>query len=233
MGHRARLVALASVLSVGCGGPSSPTSAVPGPLGLTAQQFDERLEALVLGTGPLSPSDSGCSSGQLSGLNATLPAFTLTFSSRTTDDQRDAVMRVFSGYKDAAGMTFALDARVVDEVAVAQLGEFTFEIFTTPGSACSNPNAVGCASGGGFSKSRGQVFLGNPSAALAGHEAGHLIGLCHIEATTGTTGQTAMLGAGGLGPLDIEVLKKVYGAGLRPGATKEQFVRAGVLPRPQ
>lgn len=222
---------LAGAALAGCGSPSSPTSA-PGPLGLTSRQFDERLEALVLGTGPLSPSDAGCSSGQLSGLNATLSAFALTFSSRTTDVQRDAVMRVFSGYKAATGMTFALESRVV-EGACAAGRRVHFRRFANAGSVCSNPNAAGCAISGGFAKSLGQVFLGNTSAELAGHEAGHLIGLCHIQATAGTTGLTAMLGAGGLGPLDIEVLKKVYGAGLRPGATKEQFVRAGVLPRPE
>jgi hypothetical protein len=225
---------LVVVASVGCGGPASPTSVAPGPLGLTSQEFDERLEALLLGTGPLSPrGNAGCSPGQLSGLSALAPTFSLIFSSRTIEVQRDAVVRVFSAYRDAARMTFALETSVVDEVPAPNPGEFTFDVFTAAGTVCSNPNAVGCAIGGGTSKSLGQVFLGNTSAELAGHEAGHLIGLCHITATTGTTGQTAMLGAGALGPLDVEVLKKVYGAGLRPGATKEQFVRAGVLPRPQ
>ena len=74
------------------------------------------------------------------------------------------------------------------------------------------------------------------------HELGHALGLCHVVAAAGFT-PTPTMGInpdgtftsvpGRLGRFDPATLKAeetVWGAGLRPGTSREGFVRAGLIP---
>lgn len=76
-----------------------------------------------------------------------------------------------------------------------------------------------------------------PNPANFMHELGHgILGMCHIEAEPIGGGQNSLMSEGqgivsntGLSSFDKEAARTVYGSGLNPGASRDQFRSAGLI----
>ena len=89
---------------------------------------------------------------------------------------------------------------------------------------------MGCFSGSGADSTyaAGSIWLrtGAPDA-TASHEAGHMIGMCHVIGIG--AGTSIMSGATSPTSLDRRAIETVIRSGARPGATRADFVSKGLL----
>jgi hypothetical protein len=246
-------IAMTAILGMACGSgspaapspqpnptPSTPPAPAPPPAPLTDQQFKDRLEALMLGSGPRSdPGNPGCvTPGRHIRWAESLQTMRLVMSSKTRGRERDQLRDVFETYRQILGGRPVLQEEIVDVVppmptlvAAPQVGMIAVDVVEDGRPFCGNTLA-GCASAGGpdWTYSLGSILLRPDSPdGTAAHEAGHVIGMCHV---IGVGGGASIMGAGGATSptaLDREVLEKVLHSGLRPGATRADFVAKGLL----
>jgi hypothetical protein len=251
---RAGLSCLLSVLLGGCGPSSSPTQPTPATgaapsVAPPAARADLKsvIEALFLGSGPLTPSDG----------NAACP-----FPGHWSGFQRGSGVRIrvsrsvsadkLAAIRDAAGQvataTRGAITATVDVVDDPDLrpaaGEVTSESDPDPvAQGC--PSAVGCimhtfVAPGVFGAGRAVQPPGQTPNAFAHDVVGHgVMGMCHVDGhLLGGAGLSLMSGGPGvfsdqiaprLTGLDVEAAQAVYASPLDPGATRADFVRAGLI----
>jgi hypothetical protein len=197
------------------------------------------IDALYLGMGPLRSSDGGCFfQGMLNGWESG-SRIRLVPASSLSPAQLGAVSIVRDVFGETTAGTFRTDIVAstaanpsprTGEITIAEVDDIpecasTFNACTIPTSVTSQ-RLVRAA----------QVKLRRPvSRGFEGgiyHELGHaLFGLCHLDGRSPLVGQdfSAMTGAARLTELDREITRRVYGAGLRPGASRSRFVAAGLV----
>lgn len=242
-------VVITALLGMACGGqspvePSPNSDSLPTPVAtpfveptLTDQQFKDRLEALMLGTGPLADArNPGCFTGRYMRWTESLNTMRLVMSSKVKDSQRAALRSVFDTYREVLGGRPMLQEEIVEvvpplppSVVAQQVGVVTVDVLETLAPFCGT-GSVGCFSGSGTNDtySSGSIFLTTGASDwTAAHEAGHMAGMCHVIGIGSLT--SVMSGATSPTSLDRRVFETVIRSGLRPGATRADFVAKGLL----
>lgn len=216
---------------------SPPPPAVTAPVALTDRQFKDRLEALILGSGPMAEAPNpGCGAFQNMFWRwaSTLTTMSVLVTRDTSARERDQVTSVFEMYRKVLGGAPALDVQFLDTVpkftpptpprgliTVDRLASLT-PVCGREASGCSGMSGVNGVAVGGVI----WIHEGAPDGTLS-HEAGHVIGMCHIVGANPL--ETIMNGATSPTQLDHDVLEKVIRSGLSPGATRADFVAKGLL----
>jgi hypothetical protein len=216
-------------------GSSQPSSQI---FGVTAFSQQEYIEALFLGTGPLSPSNPNCPGGRNTWAGwQSGTTVTVKLSTTLSSSQREAARTVLSQIESTVGERLRFNILetsetrprpAAQELTLTQSTDITRDC--PPGaSACVIPNSDAARI---FRTVEG--FLDSASnAPLVRHELGHgILGLCHLtlEGDVSFLGMMSAAPAEPVLPLaDAEVLRLVYGAGLAPGATRASFVAAGLI----
>ena len=242
-------VAIMAILGTACQGgspaepspqptpiPPIPPPSTPAPL--TDQQFKDRLEALMLGSGPNSqPGNHGClfENDRYRRWAESLETMRVLLSNKTSERQREELRSVFGMYREILGGRPSLQEELVDVFppspatgARPVIGMIKVDVVSEL-SLCPGAGA-GCFSGSGpdYTYDGGLILLrtGAPDA-TASHEAGHMIGMCHIIGIS--AGTSIMSGATSPTSLDRRVIETVIRSGLRPGSTRADFVAKGLL----
>jgi hypothetical protein len=200
--------------------------------------FRSFIDALFLGSGAYAnPSDRGCFGSRMAGwrdgtqvrvrVAASLPSQVLTVAHATS-------VQAF----EATGVISAFAETTTQDPLVANDNE----IIVVEGTGCP-AGAVGCA---GPLRVTGSFFLAGrvtlvppvQGAGATAHEVGHaLYGFCHVlNVVSGEVtpwSRLTIMGFGGSGgqltPSDVKALQAVYRASLRAGATRSDFIAAGLI----
>lgn len=207
----------------------------------------ELIEALLLGSGRLAVAGNvGCSGGVMLGWRpgTRLPVLV---SSNVTDALLVGAQQTVPQFATATrGLVQAAIVRVdhppprpgVDEVSIRMAAQAEVDAF------CRNPGVRGCARqsfSGPYFRSVEIVFAPSAEAATLAHELGHGLGLCHAivaagmqpPLTMGVTPDGVFSPSGrlsSLSPASVKSAESVYAAGLVAGASRSQFVAAGLVP---
>lgn len=229
-----------------CGGTSTGPSTTPTAPATVDASVDMRLfiEALFLGQGSWAAPGGGCLAGQ--GVWAGWPRgslVTIRVSNDLSAIERDAVMGPVNQLDFATGGELRANVQFVEEPnPTPARGEITVAKVADGCSA----TAAGCAiptfdARGVISAVRIlRVGPPNPGVGPYAHELGHgLYGFCHINSDTtiwkNPTGvhPSTVMGVGNnggrLSDEDVAAVRAVFAAGLSPGASRAQFVAAGLI----
>jgi hypothetical protein len=245
---------LCVVTHAGCEGggttPTTPTvttSTVPAASPLPPlHPLADHIEALFLGSGPLTPRDGARAcpwfpflSGWPRGTHVRVRISTAA--SRRT---REVVGRVVDQIVEASNGVITATLETTPEVDPFPLAsEVTLTLHPNPGSTgCAFP--YGCIhhtwqSPAVFTSGRALLDRTVPPQGWA-HELGHgILGMCHIDGgAIGGARHSIMSGGPGvlsgdlpeqLSPNDVAATQAVYAAELHPGATRDDFVRKGLV----
>ena len=203
--------------------------------------FRSMVESLYFGSGPYSdPANRGCPSDRMSGW----PAGTDIRIVLSTDLQPagvDGARNTAAQLADATGgVVRAHTDPPTQSKPVAAPGEISVSPIVT-GSECS-AGASGCTRVTRYDRGvigSADIFVNNTALGGPGpHEIGHAaFGFCHVlNARNGTVtivSHLTVMGFGGSGQKltesDLLVVRSVYDAGLRGGASRSDFVRAGLI----
>lgn len=240
---RARqLIGLLAVALAACGGGSG-SNAAPGPPGgpdLTPQNI---VEALFLGSGPLSAGacpDLGVWSAFPRGTTVTV-----TVSTSVSADKRAAIRAALDRVLLATnGDIQTVYRETADPNPIPGLNEVTSTSHPSPGTeGCASDN--GCtiptfSSRGLLVSSRAVQPASQTVQAYVHDVVGHgILGLCHIDGQLiGGPARSLMSGGPGVSSgdiageptqLDIDASIMVYASGLQPGASRSQFVQEGLV----
>ena len=204
---------------------------------LIVLSFQDYVEALLLGTGPLAQvPQQGCpaGAGTMAGWQATSPV-TVTLGASLDDEQvQRATSTVGQADLATAGVIRTMVSRSTVlhplpgslEIVVHQTGPALAFPCSATALGCTVPEFLGP---GVFSRATVVMRRGS---ALVAHEMAHaLFGLCHVSAVAGyvsVMGGFEDFGTG-LREADLVALRAVYAAGLRGGATRGAFVAAGLV----
>jgi len=182
-------------------------------------------EALFLGTGTFAvpAPNTGCTGGVLQGWPAGTTV-TITIASSLSSSLLTVAQASASHASEATNGAISAVARLsTDPHPTPALGEIVVELgtdaFFTPTSRSST---------GAYTS--GRISLPSSTGPLA-HELGHgLYGFCHLD---GLAPLMSIMGqvspSVGVADGDIIASRAVYAAGLRPGATRSEFVAAGLI----
>lgn len=206
------------------------------------------IEAIFLGSGPLTPADGLLACPSSRGTWSGFPRGTtvrLRISTTVSDDKRQAIARaaaqVAEATHDAVHVT-------VESTSDADPRPATNEATST---THPSPSSQGCGSDSGctihgfvspgvFRSSRAVQPQAQTANAYAHDIVGHgVMGMCHVDGAL-IGGPSRSLMSGGvnvfsgqtsleLSALDIAAARAVYATGLGPGATRDAFVRAGLI----
>lgn len=246
-------LAIGAVTAGACGGrapTASPTPTLPD----RPQPFNRAafIEALFFGTGPLADySNRGCATqdermvGWPDGsvVNITMPP---TLSA----EERAGVIGPASQTREATGGAVTTTIELASDSNPPQPTGEIFVYKVSPDQVhvlCGSPKADLCAPiVQSFGIIRSARIIGAEVAGGDGggysHELGHaLFGLCHLNPASAVFqnpyGQSpsSMMGAGNGGRRltddDMRAIKAVYAAGLRAGASRTEFINAGLIDR--
>jgi hypothetical protein len=246
------VAAVITVVAAGCGGPSpgaeTPVPLQPSPLpapSVVDPSLADYIEALFLGSGPLIPRD-GVPACVYQGRwarwtkAATVRILISTTASAST---RDSVQRLADQIAVATrGEIRATMTVTADRDPLPAPGEVTMTLHP-------NPVSTGCQF------SRGCVHIGYGTNVLVSaravldntvpprgwaHELGHaILGMCHVDGLLIGGAGNSMMSAGpdvfssdisdGLSARDLLASQTVYGASLEPLASRDDFIRAGLV----
>lgn len=249
------VVPLVTGLLAGCGSdtPTRPLADPPAPVATTppapgpAVELKAAIEALFLGSGPLSPSD-GNAACPFPGVWSGFPRGSRVRIRVSTGVAGDKLAAI----RDAAGQVLAATAG-----AVTTTVEVVDDPDPRPGpdevtsAANADPVSQGCPFDVGcimHTFVRAGVFGGGRAVqpptqtpnAFAHDVVGHgVMGLCHVDGTRiGGPGLSLMSGGPGvfsgqiaarLTALDAAAAQAVYASALDPGASRADFLRAGLI----
>lgn len=182
-------------------------------------------EALFLGTGTMSvaPPNAGCTQGVLRGWPAGTTV-TITIASSLSPSLLTVAQASASHASEATNGAISAIARVSTE---AHPTPAQWEIVVDQGTG-SFFTATSQLSNGVYSS--GRIELPDSAGPLA-HELGHgLYGFCHLGGLAPLMSIMGTLAPSlGVGEADIIASRAVYAAGLRPGATRSEFLTAGLI----
>jgi hypothetical protein len=214
-------------------GTSEPSNEVT----LAVISFKDYVEALFLGSGPLADTaNHGCSAGP-GRLAAWPPGSRVTVTLGASLNERQKASTT-SAAQQASEATFGQVIATVRESASSVPSPGPSEIVAHQEDVpCGIAAAAGCASP---SFSQPGVFSSasiraTPSANPMAHELGHVLyGFCHLRLGPGPQLLwTSVMGSGNntglLSERDLAAVKAVFSAGLRGGATRSEFVAAGLV----
>jgi hypothetical protein len=212
--------------------------------------FRDYIEALFLGTGPLSPTDGnhGCSAtsvvrGAPAGTTVDVIASAATLSSSELSAIRATTAQ--TSYA-TAGTLGARYSETQDSDPVPTRDQMTVTIYPNATSqGC--PSNAGCAlhhwlsgaSAGLYFSSRALLSDGHPARATS-HEIGHgVIGLCHVDGTRIGGARFSLMSAGPgiysgdiaprLSDYDLAASRAVYQAGIKPGDRRDRLQALGLI----
>ena len=228
MHHRAVALLFAALAAVSCGGPAAPSST-----GAPSTDPKDLAEALLLGSGPLSDSaNRGClASGLVAGwqYGTTL---TLRVSSQLPPDVQTQIQQVVSRIAEATLGNLSASIQPTAEIDPQPgPGEVTVWGTTDPAKLSCTPGAILCTFLPGFKSPfiHAARIVGQPIGDFA-HELGHgVFGFCHARTPNVFGKETIMVGGSGLTDRDVGIIQSVYRAGLGPGATRPDLVKAGIV----
>ena len=223
------------------------------PIAFTVVDFQNFIEALFLGTGPLeAPNDPlpcvniapGVTRGVLHGFarGANVPVRVASALSGSVQNLlREQVATIPVATVGRLNTTFELSA---DPDPPQRDSEIVLAFSPDTVRLCGNALACGQIPFLSLGLMRSAKFTYSPTIGdvPAVHEVAHLLGMCHVSAeliggrpTNSLMGRFAVLPTSGppshdprLTPWDIEALKAVYGSSLQPGAVRSDFVAAGL-----
>jgi hypothetical protein len=243
-----------------CGGGSPPTVPSPPPTpapapapvppdsGLTPFMRDY-VEALFLGTGPLTPTDGVIGCPRSFGRWLGFPAGT-------------SVQLIVSGTVPQFGAAaLSAAATQVPEASVESLSvvmSATADVDPLPGpnqvtaTMHADPLSLGCGFPQGCTRftfgadpsqivsARAILVTGQSAAAYAHDAIGHgVMGLCHVDGNLIGGARLSLMSFGPgvfsnqlsqqLSTFDLVATKAVFSSGLRPGATRDDFLRVGLV----
>lgn len=242
------LVACGGDSSVGPGLPASP-SPTPTPRPPASADLRPVIEALFLGSGPLTPRDGQPACVFFPGFWTAYPrqtAVRVKVSTTVAPDARTAIEAAANQVAEATAGAVRASVEVVgDPLPLPGPGEVTVTTHPDPVSqGC--PTLVGCTIptfGGGvatLSSARAVLPPRQTPNAFAHDAIGHgVLGMCHIDGPlAGGANRSLMSGgpgvnSGDIAPMltdrDLRAAQAVYGAGLSPGAQRAEFVAAGLV----
>ena len=209
------------------------------------------IEAIFLGSGPLSPTDGTYSCPTFPGFWSGFPRGTLvTIRVSTTEsaDRRQAIQQAATQVNSATLGAIRVAFELTDDPnPIPGLNEATST--THP-----SPSSQGCVSDIGCTiltfaspavlKSSRAVLPPNQTPNAYSHDTiGHgIMGMCHVDGTLiGGPGLSLMSGGPNvfsqqialqLTPFDLAAAQAVYGSALNPGATKADFFRVDLINSP-
>ena len=218
----------AALTAISCGGPASPSST-----GALSTDPKDLAEALLLGSGPLSdPANRGCAtSGLVIGWQYSA-VLTVRVSSQLPPDAQTQIQQVVSRVAEATAgnvsatiqPTTAIDPQPASD-------EVTVWGTTDPTKLSCVAGAILCTFLPGFKSPfiHAARIVGYPSGNFP-HELGHgVFGLCHTKSPNVFEKETIMAAGFGLTDRDVGIIQSVYRAGLGPGATRADLVKAGIV----
>ena len=212
--------------------------------------FRDYIEALFLGTGPLSPTDGnhGCTAtGVVRGFPAGTTVDVIASASTLSSGELSAVSSTASktSYATAGAITAAF-SQTSDADPVPVRDQMTVTIQPNASSQGCPSNAgcalhtwIGGASGGLYHSTRALLSDGHPARATS-HEVGHgVIGLCHVDGNRIGGARHSLMSAGpgvysgdlspALSDYDLAASRAVYQAGIRPGDRRSQLLAARLV----
>ena len=212
--------------------------------------FRDYIEALFLGTGPLSPTDGnhGCSAtsvvrGAPAGTTVDVIASATTLSSSELSAVRATAAQTSYATTGTLGARYS---ETQDPDPVPTRNQMTVTIYPNASSqGC--PSNAGCAlhhwlnsaSSGLYFSSRVLLSDGHPARATS-HEIGHgVIGLCHVDGTRIGGARFSLMSAGPgvysgdiaprLSDYDLAASRAVYQAGIKPGDRRDRLQALGLI----
>jgi hypothetical protein len=212
--------------------------------------FRDYVEALFLGTGPLTPADGnhGCSaSGWVRGF-APGSEVPVLVSTTVSSDKAAAIRDVVSQVSQAtAGRVRAHYTETADPNPLPARDQATSTTHPSPSSqgcgsdgGCTIHTFVNNAKPGRFVSSRAVQPAGQTPEAYAHDAVGHgVLGLCHVDGNLIGGARLSLMSAGRgvysgdiarqLTPYDLVAAQALYAAGLEPGDQRQDLVGAGLI----
>jgi hypothetical protein len=207
----------------------------------------ELIEALFLGSGRLAVAGNvGCPGGAMLGWRPGTRLSVLA-ASNVSDALLVAAQQTVPQFATATrGQVQASLSRVDQSAPRAGVDEVTLRATSQAevDAICRRAGVRGCAPqffSGPYFRSVEIVYAPAAEAATLAHELGHALGLCHAivaagmqpPLTMGVTPDGVFSPSGrlaSLSPASVKASESVYGAGLVAGASRTQFVAAGLVP---
>jgi hypothetical protein len=206
------------------------------------------IQAIFLGSGPLSPTDGNYACDTGPGFWTGFPrgtVVTLRVSTTESQDKRQAIQQAAAQVSSATQGAVQVSFQLTDDPnPTPGMNEATSTTLPNPSNqgcpsdnGCTMPSFV---SVGVLKSSRAVQPPSQTPNAYAHDIVGHgIIGMCHIDGNLiGGPGLSLMSGGPNvfsgqialqLTPFDLAAAQAVYGSGLNPGATKADFIRAGLI----
>jgi hypothetical protein len=206
------------------------------------------IEAIFLGSGPLSPSDGAYACPTYAGTWTGFPRGTVVkvrVSTTVSAEKRNAIQQAVLQVADATSGAIQTSFELTDEPnPIPATNEATSTTHPSPGTqGCVNDNGCTIPSfiTNGVLRSSRAVQPANQTPNAYAHDiVGHgLMGMCHVDGRLiGGPGLSLMSGGPGvfsnqialqLTPYDIMAAHSVYRSGLNPGAGRAAFLNAGLI----
>jgi hypothetical protein len=233
--------------SAGAGPASNEVVLTVGTTGLSPFMRDY-IQAIFLGSGPLSPTDGNYACPTFAGTWTGFPRRTVVSVRVSTSESTDKRQAIQSAAAQVSSATLAAIQTVFtltdDPNPIPGPNEATSTSYPAP-STQGCPSDNGCTihsfvSNGVLRSSRAVQPPNQTPNAFAHDIIGHgVMGMCHVDGhLIGGAGLSLMSGGPNvfsgeialqLTALDIAAAQAVYGSGLNPGATKADFLRAGLI----
>jgi hypothetical protein len=206
------------------------------------------IEAIFLGSGPLSPTDGNYACPTLRGTWTGFPRGTVVrvrVSTTDSADKRQAIQQAAAQVATATGGVIQTTFELTDDPdPIPGTNEATSTSHPNPSSqGCGSDN--GCtihdfAALGVLRSSRAVQPSSQTPNAYAHDIVGHgIMGMCHVDGNLiGGAGLSLMSGGPNvfsgqiaiqLSPYDLAAAQSVYRSGLSPGASRDDFIRAGLI----
>jgi hypothetical protein len=224
---------MAGLAMAACSSPRSATVPSAPPIAASTDPKD-LAEALLLGSGPLSDPDniSPCAGrttvlGWRPGSDIDVRVW-----SQVSATDLSRIQQVVDRIPEATlGRVHAHIDATDDRLPVAQPGQITVTSAQESVSLGCNPGAALCTIYVAFTSPflNGSRILGVGGGNFP-HELGHAVfGFCHTRNPNVFDKETIMAGGWSLTDRDVAMLQSLYAAGLGPGATRSDLVRAGII----